>query len=163
MTWSPFASVDTPGPTSTTTPAPSCPRIAGNKPSGSAPERVNSSVWQMPVALISTSTSPAFGPSRRTVSTTSGAPAWCATAALTSIVFSRLSAPMVTPIIRPMISRLPVLLVAALLCLSPAAPAQLLRYASQIDHGDVDPHALASVYNNRVLSQIYESLIDRDA
>jgi hypothetical protein len=31
------------------------------QPSGSAPERVNSSVWQMPVALISTSTSPAFG------------------------------------------------------------------------------------------------------
>ena len=26
-------------------------------PSGSAPDRVNSSVWQMPVALISTSTS----------------------------------------------------------------------------------------------------------
>jgi hypothetical protein len=52
----------TPGPTSTTMPAPSWPRIAGNKPSGSAPERVNSSVWQMPVALISTSTSPALGP-----------------------------------------------------------------------------------------------------
>ena len=27
-------------------------------PSGSAPDRVNSSVWQMPVALISTRTSP---------------------------------------------------------------------------------------------------------
>ena len=47
---------------STTTPAPSWPRIAGNSPSGSAPESVNSSVWQMPVALISTSTSPACGP-----------------------------------------------------------------------------------------------------
>src|SRR6185503_14010800 len=84
MTWSPFARVVTPGPTSTTTPAPSCPRIAGNRPSGSAPERVNSSVWQMPVALISTSTSPAFGPSRRTFSITRGAPALCATAARTS-------------------------------------------------------------------------------
>jgi peptide/nickel transport system substrate-binding protein len=45
-----------------------------------------------------------------------------------------------------------------------AAPvsAKLLRYASQIDPGTMDPHALASVYNNRVLSQIYEPLVDRD-
>src|SRR3954463_4700476 len=70
-------------------PAPSCPRIAGNKPSGSAPERVNSSVWQMPVALISTSTSPAFGPSSFTVSIVKGAPALCATAARTSITYLR--------------------------------------------------------------------------
>ncbi len=60
MTWSPFTSDVTPGPTSTTTPAPSWPKITGNSPSGSAPERVNSSVWQTPVALISTSTSPAL-------------------------------------------------------------------------------------------------------
>src|SRR5204863_3706286 len=51
MTWSPFFTEVTPAPTSTTTPAPSWPRIAGNSPSGSAPERVNSSVWQMPVAF----------------------------------------------------------------------------------------------------------------
>ena len=44
----------------------------GNSPSGSAPESVNSSVWQMPVALISTSTSPACGPSRWTVSIAAG-------------------------------------------------------------------------------------------
>src|SRR5436190_19581710 len=62
-------------------PAPSCPRIAGNNPSGSAPDNVNSSVWQTPVALISTSTSPAFGPSSSTSSTTSGLPAAYATAA----------------------------------------------------------------------------------
>src|SRR5687768_2914950 len=37
----------------------------------------------MPVALISTSTSPACGPCRSTVSIVSGAPALCATAALT--------------------------------------------------------------------------------
>src|SRR5258706_9631086 len=92
MTWSPFLSVVTPAPTSTTTPAPSWPRIAGKSPSGSAPERVNSSVWQMPVALISTSTSPAFGPSRRTVSINRGSPALCATAARTSIVSIRLHA-----------------------------------------------------------------------
>src|SRR5262245_5971029 len=85
MTWSPFFSVVTPGPTSTTTPAPSWPRIAGNRPSGSAPERVNSSVWQTPVALISTSTSPACGPSRRTVSIVSGAHAVGPTAALMSM------------------------------------------------------------------------------
>ncbi len=71
----------TPGPTSTTTPAPSWPKITGNSPSGSAPERVNSSVWQTPVALISTSTSPAFGPSSSTSSITSGLPASYATAA----------------------------------------------------------------------------------
>ena len=31
MTWSPFLSVVTPGPTSTTTPAPSWPKITGNR------------------------------------------------------------------------------------------------------------------------------------
>ncbi len=75
MTWSPFFTLVTPEPTSTTTPAPSCPRIAGKAPSGSAPDSVNSSVWQMPVALISTITSPAFGPSRLTSVTSSGLPA----------------------------------------------------------------------------------------
>ena len=85
MTWSPFFTEVTPGPTSTTTPAPSWPRIAGNSPSGSLPDSVNSSVWQMPVALISTSTSPAFGPSSCTVVTASGLPASNATAARTSM------------------------------------------------------------------------------
>src|SRR5580700_9615369 len=85
MTWSPTCSEVTPAPTSTTIPAPSCPRMVGNRPSGSAPESVNSSVWQMPVALISTITSPALGPSSRTVSTCSGLPASNATAARTSI------------------------------------------------------------------------------
>jgi hypothetical protein len=47
-----------------------------------------SSVWQMPVALISTSTSPAFGPSSWTVSIVRGAPAFQATAARTSMVRS---------------------------------------------------------------------------
>src|SRR5437867_1940872 len=92
MTWSPFFTRVTPAPTSTTTPAPSWPRIEGKRPSGSAPERVNSSVWQMPVALISIRTSPARGPSRRTVSIVSGAPARWATAARMSKVHSRLRA-----------------------------------------------------------------------
>src|SRR5471030_3041411 len=81
MTWSPFFTEVTAGPTSTTMPAPSWPRIAGNRPSGSAPDRVYSSVWQMPVALISTSTSPSRGPAMSTVSRLSGCPAWRATAA----------------------------------------------------------------------------------
>src|SRR3954470_10521856 len=55
--------------------------MAGNSPSGSAPERVNSSVWQTPLALISTSTSPACGPSSSTSSMTRGLPASYATAA----------------------------------------------------------------------------------
>src|SRR5690606_18384187 len=66
---------------STTTPAPSWPRMAGKRPSGSAPESVKSSVWQIPVALISIRTSPAFGPSRSTSTISSGFPAWNATAA----------------------------------------------------------------------------------
>src|SRR3954469_5461714 len=86
MTWSPARTVVTPGPTSATTAPPSWPRMAGERPSGSAPDRVKASVWQTPVALISRRTSPAFGPSRSTVSMVSGAPARCATAALTFIV-----------------------------------------------------------------------------
>ena len=60
-----------PRPTSTTTPAPSWPSTAGNRPSGSAPESVYASVWQTPVALISISTSPARGPSTSMSSMTS--------------------------------------------------------------------------------------------
>src|SRR6185312_9361586 len=81
MTWSPFFTEVTHLPTSTTTPAPSWPRIAGKMPSGSAPDKVNSSVWQMPVALISTRTSPSRGPSRSTSMISSGFPAATATAA----------------------------------------------------------------------------------
>ena len=66
-------------------PRPRGPRIAGKRPSGSSPESVNSSVWQMPVALISTSTSPARGPSSSTVSIDRGLPGATATAALTSM------------------------------------------------------------------------------
>src|SRR5437016_80040 len=85
MTWSPFFRLVTPGPVSTTMPAPSWPRMAGKRPSGSAPDSVKASVWQMPVALISTRHSPARGPSRLTVSMVSGAPALRATAARTSM------------------------------------------------------------------------------
>src|ERR687894_1479889 len=63
--------------------APSCPNTEGKSPSGSAPESVNSSVWQTPVAAISTSTSPSLGPSNSTVSIFNGSPAPKATAAFT--------------------------------------------------------------------------------
>ena len=53
----------------------------GRCPRDRRPSRVNSSVWQMPVALISTITSPAFGPSRSTSVISSGLPASNATAA----------------------------------------------------------------------------------
>jgi peptide/nickel transport system substrate-binding protein len=53
---------------------------------------------------------------------------------------------------------LPLLLVA----LSLPVSAKLLRHASQVDPGTMDPHAIATLYNNRVLSQIYETLVSRD-
>src|SRR5205085_10295932 len=42
------------------------------------------------------------------------------------------------------------------------AGAKPLRYVSQFDPGTMDPHALASLYNNRVVSNIYEPLVGRD-
>src|SRR5690348_10049373 len=81
MTWSPGFRSITPAPTSRTIPAPSWPRMAGNLPSESRPESVYASVWQTPVAITSTRTSPAFGPSRSMVSMVSGLLASQATAA----------------------------------------------------------------------------------
>src|SRR5450755_2059662 len=40
--------------------------------------------------------------------------------------------------------------------------ARTLRYASQIDPGTMDPHGIASLYNTRVVGQIYEPLVGRD-
>ena len=54
-----------------------------------------------------------------------------------------------------------VALAALALCVALAADAKTLRYASQFDPGTMDPHALASLYNNRILSQVYESLVGR--
>ncbi len=56
----------------------------------------------------------------------------------------------------------PLLLAAALAFAPPAADAKTLRYASQIDPGTMDPHSMPSLYNARVLSQIYEHLVGRD-
>ncbi len=56
-----------------------------------------------------------------------------------------------------------VLLGLAAACFTAAGTqAKTLRYASQFDPGTMDPHALASAYNARVLTQIYEPLIWRD-
>jgi peptide/nickel transport system substrate-binding protein len=52
-------------------------------------------------------------------------------------------------------------LLAALL-LATGSEARVFRYASQFDPGTMDPHATASAYNARVLSQVYEPLIWRD-
>jgi len=40
--------------------------------------------------------------------------------------------------------------------------AQTLRYASAFDPNSLDPHALALVYQSRVVTQIYEGLVNRD-
>src|SRR5918993_3406940 len=85
MTWSPGFTLVTPAPTSRTTPAPSWPRIEGNSPSLSSPSKVYASVWQIPVAMISTSTSPALGPSRSSSTISSGCLGAKATAALVFI------------------------------------------------------------------------------
>ena len=53
-------------------------------------------------------------------------------------------------------------LVAALLAASPVQAAKIFRYASQVDPGTMDPHALASLYHTRVIGQVYEPLIGRD-
>ena len=52
------------------------------------------------------------------------------------------------------------LLTAALLA-SPAH-AKTLRFASAFDPQSMDPHALALLYQSRVVSQIYDSLVNRD-
>src|SRR5690606_14844524 len=81
MTWSPGLTLVTPSPTSTTTPAPSWPRTAGKTPSGSSPESVKASVWQTPVCVIFTRTSPLRGGSTSISTISSGFPASNATAA----------------------------------------------------------------------------------
>src|SRR5690349_3830675 len=81
MTWSPGFTEVTPAPTSRTSPAPSWPSTEGKMPSLSKPSSVYASVWQMPVAMISTSTSPGLGPSRSSSTISSGCLGAKATAA----------------------------------------------------------------------------------
>ncbi|MBC8119331.1 MAG: ABC transporter substrate-binding protein [Burkholderiaceae bacterium] len=54
-----------------------------------------------------------------------------------------------------------VLSAAALAFGSPGA-AKTLRFASAFDPNSLDPHALALVYQTRVVTQIYEGLVNRD-
>ena len=68
MTWSPGETLVTPSPTSSTTPAPSCPSTVG-KGLGIVPLTMERSEWHTPVAAIRTSTSPAFGGARSTSTT----------------------------------------------------------------------------------------------
>jgi peptide/nickel transport system substrate-binding protein len=50
----------------------------------------------------------------------------------------------------------------ALLGTLTAAQAQTLRLASAFDPNSLDPHALALLYQSRVVTQIYESLVNRN-
>lgn len=51
-----------------------------------------------------------------------------------------------------------------LACVSLAAPvsAKTLRFASAFDPNSLDPHSLALLYQTRVITQIYEGLVNRD-
>src|SRR5512137_2001926 len=53
-------------------------------------------------------------------------------------------------------------IVALLLAGSGSPSAQTLRYASAFDPNSLDPHALALVYQSRIVTQIYEGLVNRD-
>lgn len=53
-------------------------------------------------------------------------------------------------------------LAAVLACAALGAAGKTLRIASQVDPGSMDPHAVPSLYNNRVMSQVYEPLVSRD-
>src|SRR4030095_17122794 len=58
ITWSPLCTLVTPAPTSTTTPAPSWPRMAGERASGSAAQRGERAGGERPGRLYSTRGSP---------------------------------------------------------------------------------------------------------
>ena len=70
------------------------------------------------------------------------------------------------PLVRSIRSRRPAWAAVAVLltiCLA-AGPiaAKTLRFASAFDPQSLDPHALALLYQTRVVRQIYESLVSRD-
>jgi peptide/nickel transport system substrate-binding protein len=45
---------------------------------------------------------------------------------------------------------------------APAAHGKSLRFASAFDPNSLDPHALALLYHSRVVTQVYEGLVNRD-
>src|SRR2546426_810888 len=61
MMWSPRRTFETPGPTSSTTPAASCPSTMG-RGRVQSPLMMCQSLWQTPVAITRTRASPACGP-----------------------------------------------------------------------------------------------------
>lgn len=50
----------------------------------------------------------------------------------------------------------------ALVALAGAVTAQTLRLASAFDPNSLDPHSLALLYQSRVITQVYEGLVNRD-
>ena len=54
------------------------------------------------------------------------------------------------------------LLVACALLVAGPADAKTLRFASAFDPQSLDPHALALLYHSRVVTQVHESLVNRD-
>jgi peptide/nickel transport system substrate-binding protein len=61
------------------------------------------------------------------------------------------------------LSRVRWALLAAALAVAPLAGAVTLRIASAFDPQTMDPHAVALLYHTRVYTQVYESLVNRDA
>src|SRR4030095_10305048 len=64
-------------------------------------------------------------------------------------------------LLRTALRRLAAAIVLAALATTPAA-SQTLRFASAFDPNSLDPHALALLYQSRLINQIYESLVNRD-
>src|SRR5207247_2772108 len=80
MMWSPRRTFETPGPTSSTTPAASCPSTIG-RGRVQSPLMMCQSLWQTPVAITRTRASPAWGPCCSTSTTSRGVFALYRTAA----------------------------------------------------------------------------------
>ena len=59
-----------------------------------------------------------------------------------------------------MLARLIALVLLSLLASAPVA--KTLRFASAFDPNSLDPHSLALLYQTRVVTQIYEGLVNRD-
>ena len=64
-------------------------------------------------------------------------------------------------ICRHLVRLLPVLVLACV-CFSAPLTAKTLRFASAFDPNSLDPHSLALLYQMRVVTQIYEGLVNRD-
>lgn len=63
--------------------------------------------------------------------------------------------------VRHFVRYLPALLLGCM-CLATPAAGKTLRFASAFDPNSLDPHSLALLYQTRVVTQIYEGLVNRD-